>query len=186
MDHFDLLTALEIDHLRGQALSLYEQCLIDKATGYLATFIEEQVTYSPPPLFLLEHIANDLQQRLFTLQLHHYEVRTHIIQTMQDTYGIDITPIAPADQIARFHHVLPADVLNTLPSDLSLQERDILQQTLETSRQLASQLQADIEITYELVKMVTDWTTAVSVRYARETRDWHFGIIPNFSDDIVH
>lgn len=185
-ENFDLLTALEIDHLRGEALMRYEQCLVDKGTKHLAHFIEEHVSYNPPPLFLLERIANDLQQRLFTLQLHQYEVRNHIIGTMLETYGIDITHLAPANQLARFHLLAPIDILNTLPTDLPIQERSILHQTLETSRQLASQLQADIDLTNELVDMVTEWTTALSTRYARESRDWHFGIAANFSDDIIH
>ncbi len=186
MENMDFLMAIEIDHLRHEALSRYEQCLADKGIGHLSNFIEAQLVYSPPPLFLLERIAYDLQQRLYTLQLHQYEVRNHIIGTMRETYDIDITHLAPADQLARFHLLTPTDILAILPTNLTLQERGVLQQTLETSSQLAAQLQSDIDLTSELVQMVTDWTTAISTRYARESHNWHFGIAAAFSDDIIH
>ncbi|PJF43941.1 MAG: hypothetical protein CUN55_06495 [Phototrophicales bacterium] len=186
MDNIDFLTALELDHLRNEALMRYEQCLTDRGTASLASFIEEQLTYTPPPLYLLEKIAHDLQQRLSTLQLHQHEVRNNIIHVMRENYDIDITSLVPADKIAYFHCISPDEICSNLPIELPNEERLLLRETLEASQRLAAQLQTDIDITHELVKMIVEWTAAISTRYARESHNWHFGINANFSEDIIH
>src|SRR5512138_1553438 len=97
--HTDLLSMLEINHLRLEAINLYDRCLAEGNLVPLEKFIEQQLAYDPPQIQLLSDIANDLQQRLLTLKAYHFDIRQKIVVMFDEMYHIDVTDMMPADKL---------------------------------------------------------------------------------------
>lgn len=176
MNLYQTFDPFEIDNLRMKAMSQYEQCLVDRSTAHLVQFIEQQIHQGPLSILLFENIANDLQQRLFSLRLHHFDVRKNIIDHFWERHYIDLTPLMPADALPHFHHVSPDDLLALLPGNLTADERDAQRKHLLTAWAIAQELQTEIDLTAELLQLVTDWMRALSVNYAQQHLFWHIGI----------
>lgn len=158
----------EMDHLRGQAITLYEQCLAEQGTQFLVNFIETQLADGPPPIVLLQRIADDLQQRLLSLRSHHFDVRKYVIDMLKEQQDMDITPYMPADALNTFHCFDTLQVLEACGLKQSAADHKRLRRILETSRNIGKQLQIDIDITADLLRMVNDWLQALSMRYGRD------------------
>lgn len=175
---YDLYYLLQTEHLRLEALNLYEHCLAQQEPQQLERFIEQQLESSPPPLYLLQRIADDVQQRLASLEAHYFDARRYVVELLDHAYNLDIS------ELMRFHEVSSAAILANIQHPLDATERNTLRQTLLISREIGYQLQRDIDITKEILQMITDWKLALSVDYARANPHWHTGIV--MEPDVIN
>lgn len=183
---FDLFYMLEAEHLRIQALDLYEQCLAQQGTAQLEQFIQAQLDTSPPPLLLFQRIADDLQQRLVSLQAHYFDARTYVVELLANQHNLDLRPFLSVEHPTRFHEFSTTTILQSIQQPLSTDEREKLRQVLLTSRHIGYKLQRDIDLTSHLLQMVYDWSLAVSVGYARAHPLWHTGILTQLDSAYIH
>ena len=173
---FGLFSLAEHHYLRLEAMDLFERGLTEGCADYLMAFVEQQITHEPPRLELLQEIAEDLHQRLLALRESHFDVRDRVLQTLRNDFQVDLSQIAPADAVNKYHllnldHILHY-ALNQNPQ-LSLQDRFLLRKILEASLNMASQLSADVEMTQGLFVYIMDWADGLSVATARHY-DIHF------------
>jgi hypothetical protein len=174
----DLLSILEINHLRLEAINLYDRCLAEGNLTPLEKFIELQLTYDPPQIQLLGDIANDLQQRLLTLKAYHFDVRHRIVNMFEEMYKVDVTHLMPADQLEIFHFVQPNTVMLYLVEQsiaLIEDERLVVLEVLRAACDTAGQLHADIQATEKLHDMILDWIYALGINFVRagwQVLDW--------------
>lgn len=186
-NELSLTDFIEIEDLRSEAQSLYDHSLTEGNSVYFIDFIQRQLAGSPPPLFLLRAIADDLQQRLFTLREDHFNAREKVVNTFWDIYHLDITPILPPDQLDNYHTVKPKAIMNYAAQhgiEVGTEEQRILSDMIVTSHNTAIQLQADIDLTRQMQTLLQDWLVALSAQYARG--GWLSQLLNNASDALIH
>lgn len=169
----DLLSLSELNHLRLKAMRLFEDCLTNGSDDALVEFIELQLIQDPPQLHLLRDIADDLQQRLLSLREHHFDVRDRVIRALSEGYGVDITPLAPPDRLAVYHHLKLSDItafIQQQASDLGADELAMLEKMVSVSLDMAAQLHGDVKMATHLHHLVLDWLDGIGTVTAR--RQW--------------
>jgi hypothetical protein len=155
----------EINQLRVQALDLFDRCLAEGNPAPIIIFIERQLVGDPPHLQLLRDFAEDLQQRLISLRTYHYDVRENVVRTFADAYRVDITPLAPANDLPSYHKLDPQKVVAFAQSHgaaLTEKDRLLLAKMVEVSVKAADHLAQDIKLTEDLHRLVLDWLEALS------------------------
>ena len=177
-----LFYQVEADQLRQEAMRLFEACLTNADESALIAFLEVQIAHEPPRLTLLNDIADDLQQRLMSLREYHFDVRERVVQTLADSYHVDITPLTPPDRLDHYHLVTVESVLSyTRRSDITMNESEkaILRKMIEASLHMASQLHNDIVMTSHFFEFVTDWIEGMSASVARAYWTSHYPVRPS-------
>lgn len=153
-------TLAQLHQLRMEAMRLFEECLTQGDEAAFVAFIERQIALGPQQTHLLREIADDLQLRLLSLKEHHFDVRERVITAISEGYGVDITALAPANQLEHYHELngerLVAYIQNA-SDDLSEEDLLILHKLIAASLAMAAQLQGDIFLTQRLHQLVADW-----------------------------
>ncbi|MCD4686369.1 MAG: hypothetical protein K8S97_10575 [Anaerolineae bacterium] len=165
------LSLAELHHRRMEAMRLFEKCLTSGDEAELVKFIEQQLALKPPQLHLLQEIGDDLHLRLLSLREHHFDVRDRVVATLVESYEVDITPLAPANQLERYHELSVDAVVEFIAqhiTDLAPDELLMLRKMVEVSLEMAQQLHDDITITQQLHTMVIDWFKAMSSTIMRQ------------------
>jgi hypothetical protein len=182
-----LFSLAELNHLRVEAMQLYEQCLTNGDDASLVDFVQRQITHEPPHLQLLRDIADDLQQRLLSLREYHFDTRERVVAALSEGYGIDITPLAPSALLERYHYLTPDEILDfarqqnpTLAADDLL----LLRKMIDASLRMAAQLRNDIEFTARLYHLVLDWAEAISITLARQ--HWNSSLPQERSEQNIY
>jgi hypothetical protein len=166
-----LFALTEHNHLRLEAVQLFEQSLTQGDLSPMMDFIEKQIVHTPPRLQLLRDIADDLQQRLLSLREYHFDVRERVVSTLGESYHVDLTSLAPQARLDRYHHLTPDEIIaHVQTQNSSLDEKDLtlIRKLVDASLQMAAQLHTDIQLTTQLFNLVLDWTEGMSVTLARE------------------
>ncbi len=167
----ELLSLTEFNHLRLEAMRLFEGCLTSGNDLPLVEFIQHQLAHTPPHLHLLHDIADDLQQRLLSLREHHFDVRERVVSTLGESYEIDITPLAPADQLGSYHQLHTETLMAYIQqrtSDISDDELAMLQKMLDASLNMAGQLYKDIQMAQRLHTLILDWLNGLNSLIIRQ------------------
>jgi hypothetical protein len=169
---FNLFSMAEQNHLRSEAMNLFERCLTEGTPHYLRVFIEEQI--AADRIEVLRDVCEDLYQRLLGLRAYHLDVYDRALRALKQDYGVDLQALAPADT----YHLLALEealsfILHENPAS-ALQQKRHARRLLEASLELAAQLQRDIHMTEELVQSITDWMDALGAALARRywAADW--------------
>lgn len=166
-----LSSLAELSHLRSEAMTLFEQCLTNGDDSTLVAFIERQLIHEPPRLQLLHDLGDDLQQRLLSLREYHFDVRDRVVSTFNESYNVDITPLAPPDALDRYHHLTSEQILlfaNEHGASLSDQEAILVRKMVDASLKMAQQLYSDITLTSRVQRMVIDWLEGMNATIARQ------------------
>ncbi|HEX3051006.1 MAG TPA: hypothetical protein VHP83_10160 [Aggregatilineaceae bacterium] len=170
MDH-GLFSLAELNRLRLEAMHLFEQCLTNGDESVFIAFVERQVTHNPPRLQLLRELADDLQQRLLSLQEYHFDVRERVVRALSESYGVDITSLAPPAMLSTYHSLnieTLLDFVNQKNIGLSQDDKVLLRKMVDASLQMAAQLYSDIELTTRLHSLVLDWWEGMNATTARQ------------------
>jgi hypothetical protein len=178
-DSSNLFAMAELNQLRAHAVDLFDRCLTEGNRAPIVAFIEKQLASDPPHLQFLREFADDLQQRLLSLRAYHFDVRKNVVQTLAEDYGVDITPLAPADALDRYHLLNPPQVLAYVREHgkaVTGKDSILLGKLLEVSIKAAERLHRDITLTAELQNLVLDWFEAHSSTMGR--RNWPDDIPP--------
>jgi hypothetical protein len=166
-----LFSLVEMNHLRMEAMRLFEQCLTNGDDALLMTFIERQIVQEPPRLQLLRDLADDLHQRLLSLREYHFDVRERVVRALSDGYHIDITDIAPPSSLDRYHLLNLDDILDRVNHQaIMLNEQDtlLIRKMVDASLKMAGQLYNDIVLTTRLHKTVLDWLEGMNAVIGRQ------------------
>ena len=166
-----LFSLAESSHLRIEAMQLFEQSLTNGDASIMVEFIERQLANDPPRIQLLREIADDLQQRLLSLREYHFDVRERVVNTLSESYNVDISSLAPAAMLDQYHLLALDDVFALIQQSnptLSDDDLTILRKMIDASLHIAAQLHDDIEITRELYDLILDWIEALSATIARQ------------------
>lgn len=165
-----LLDMSENAQLRNQAVELLDLCLTEGQGQHLLAFVDEQIAHDPPRIALLRALADDLQLRLLSLREYRFDVRDRVVRLFQDDFGVDITVVAPPDEMGEYHLLDPQLLIECVvqqDQDITEQERLLLLKTAEASIDIAKQLTADIRLAENLHAYVRDWLAALNTRRAR-------------------
>ena len=168
-----LFSLAEQNHLRSEAMHLFEEALTKGDDSAIVDFIQKQLVQDPPRLQFLRDLADDLLQRLLSLREYHFDVRDRVVSAFKESYQIDITPLTPPDALHKYHHLTTEQVLNFAVQrgiTLDQNERLMLSKMIEASLQMAAQLHTDIQVTDRLHNLVLEWLDAMSVITVR--RHW--------------
>ncbi len=166
-----MFPSAESHFLRIEAMQLFEQCLTNGDTAAMTAFIERQLLHEPPRLQLLRDMADDLQQRLLSLREYHFDVRERVVSTLNESYHVDIAPLAPPAQLEEYHHLTAEQILTFVQTQgvaLSEDETTLLRKMVDASLQMAAQLNSDIRLTIQLHTMVIDWLDGINATIARQ------------------
>ncbi len=172
-----LFLLAELSYLRSEAMDLFERCLTEGSPNHLMNFIEEQIMQDPPRLDVLRELAEDLHQRLLGLREYHFDVRERVLRTLRDDFHIDLSPLAPANALERYHLLKPEGVMRFLRDQnprLTNKEEFLLRKMVEASLEMAAQLHRDVVMTEDLFFCVMDWADGLSATVARRFwgEDW--------------
>jgi hypothetical protein len=169
-DPLSYLAMAELNQLRSQAFDIFDRCLAENNPAPIIAFIEKQVTDDPPHIPLLRDFADGLHQRLLSLKVYHFDVRDNVIKAFTNDYGINITPLLPANALDQYHLLDTLKVLEFAQAkgkDLTEKDMLMLGKLLEASVKAAARLQIEISLTTELQNMVNDWLAALNATVGR-------------------
>lgn len=183
-----LFLLAELSYLRTEAMDLFERCLTEGTPDHLMNFIEEQISRDPPRVDVLRELAEDLHQRLLGLREYHFDVRERVLRTLRDDFHIDLSPLAPANALERYHLLKPDRVMHFLHDQnprLTHKDEYLLRKMVEASLEMAAQLHRDVVMTEDLFYCVLDWADGLSATLARRFwgEDW-FDL--NSDTTIIH
>lgn len=153
-------TLAEFHQLRLEAMRLFDECLTSGNELPFVQFIERQLAQPVPPLHLLREIGDDLQLRLLALKAHHFDVRERVVSTLSESFGVDITALAPASQLEHYHKLEAATLIAFVRQhgqDLSEDDLALLHHMIVASLEMAAQLQGDIQMTHRMHRLVVEW-----------------------------
>ncbi|NDJ77359.1 MAG: hypothetical protein GYB65_13985 [Chloroflexi bacterium] len=170
------LSLAELNHLRTEAMALFEQSLTSGDSSGLIAFIEHQLSHEPPRIELLRELADDLQLRLLSLREYHFDVRERVVRMLKESYNVDVTTLTPPARLSQYHTLRVDDVLSLVRASgiqLNDQETALLQKMVDASLKMAAQLYNDIQLTATLHQMVIDWLDAMQATIAK--RYWNHG-----------
>lgn len=165
------LSIAEHNHLRAEAMRLFEQCLNEGKELHLVEFVQAKLLQDPPQLGLMRQLVDDLQQRLLSLREYHFDVRDRVVRTFLENYNIDLTPLTPPDALSEYHNLTSDQVialLNVSGVTLEPTDRALLLKMIDASLQIAEQLSNDILLTLRIQQMVLDWLAAYNATIARD------------------
>jgi hypothetical protein len=163
----------ELNYLRMEAMDLFERCLTEGRAHFLETFVHDQISQDPPRLELLREVAEDLHQRLLTLRENHFDVRDRVLRTLRDDFSADLSPLIPLNALESYHLLNPEDAVLFLREQLGTltpQDEIALRKALDSSLDMAAQLQRDVAMTESLYDYVMDWVMGLNATIAR--RSW--------------
>lgn len=166
-----LASLAELNHLRLEAMRLFEECLTNGDESRMEQFIGQQLLHEPPRLQLLHDLGDDLQQRLLSLREYHFDVRDRVLRSFSENFGIDLTPLSPPDALAHYHELTTEQILayaRETGVKLDAKEMALLGKMVEASIQMAAQLYNDIELTSRLHKLVLDWLDGLNAVVTRQ------------------
>lgn len=156
--------------LRHEAMTLLDQSLANgQALSFLA-FVERQIAQTPPPLELLNQLADDVHQRWQLLRQTHFDLREQMLIQLRIDYGIDLTPIAPPEALEVYHRLDPDDVLRFAVQQkrsMSPVERAAMRALLTESLASADLLHRDLTLAGDLYDHLVDWLTALHLDLLR-------------------
>ncbi|HEX2907679.1 MAG TPA: hypothetical protein VHO69_12495 [Phototrophicaceae bacterium] len=183
-----LFLLAELSYLRAEAMDLFERGLTEGTPDYLMGFIEEQIAQEPPRLDVLRELAEDLHQRLLGLREYHFDVRERVLRTLRDDFHIDLSLLAPANALDRYHKLELEAIIQFLHEQnpaLTRNDDFLLRKMLEASLEMAAQLHEDVTMTQELFHCVMDWIDGLSATLARRfwLDDW---LAVGGDDAIIH
>jgi hypothetical protein len=162
---FNLFSMAEQNHLRTEAMTLFERCLTEGTPHYLRVFIEEQI--AADRIEVLRDVCEDLYQRLLGLRAYHLDVYDRAQRALKQDYGVDLGAFVAADAYYLLTLEAALAFVRQHNPTLGLQQARDARKLLEASLELAAQLQRDIHMTEELVQSITDWMDALGAALAR-------------------
>ena len=182
---FELFAFAELNHLRMEAMDLFEQSLTNGDEAPFVEFVEEQIAHDPPRLQLLRDLSDDLQQRLMSLREYQSDVRERIVHTIRESYQVDISVLAPRASHEQYAGLSTDAVLRYVRAqnpEMVKQDSALLYKMVEASVRMAGQLTSDIEMTTRLQLLVEDWIEGINAIIARD----HWYIQSPFAFDQHH
>jgi hypothetical protein len=181
----EIFAIAENNHLRSQAMDLYERCLTEGKPDYLLRFIELQLLCDPPPLELLYDLMQDLHQRWLTLREHLFDVRNRLLSTLWSVYQIDLNSLSVAHSLDEYHLIDPdqliASIAHHCPS-LSGHDLQRVRKEIVTSLSVGYQLYGDTMMTIQMMKFIQDWAAGLGIDEIR--RAWTSGFEESSSTTI--
>ena len=177
-----LLFLGEFNTLRQGAMQLFEESLLSGNEAALVAFIEHQLAQDPPQLYLLRQIADELEMHLLALREHHFDVRERVVTALHENYGVDLTPLAPAEKLADYHRLSLDEVMAHIRQQspaLAEEDEALLRQMVAASLEMAARLQRDIAVTDRVYGMIMDWLEGLSVTLMRQYWPPHNAIAYN-------
>jgi hypothetical protein len=184
-----LFSLSDANHLRLEAMQLFEQCLTSGEESIFVSFVESQLVFEPPRLDLLREIADDLQQRLLSLREYHFDVRDRVVRTFSESYGVDITSLTPSTLLDHYHFLTPDDILSfAREKGVTLGDKDavLLRKMVEASLQMAGQLYDDIQLTARLHNLVLDWLSGMNIAATRQFWNMHHPSQGKYNNNFSH
>lgn len=158
----------DLESLRERAITLYERCLTEGTLAPLIHFVDDQIILDPPRTQLLRDVADDLHQRLVSLQEQYFEARDRVLYLVKTRFDLDMSSlILPKPEI---YHLLPIDdLINAicLQKSLTGEEEVRLRRILKVSHEMARQVFNDAMLTQEMHSYINDWLMALNTQSAR-------------------
>ncbi|MEZ4666760.1 MAG: hypothetical protein R3E39_02365 [Anaerolineae bacterium] len=161
----ELFAIAEHNNLRAEAMELYERCLTEGKAIFLEEFVHQQILSNPPRFNLLLHIAGDVQQQIITLSQSLLEIRTGLVSHVLKKYQIDLNHVEPVISTGDSTQFCPADMLDYLRQNLSLDSVDFssLELLFQTAHLTVEQLNDDIIMSQYLLELIVDWVDSLSI-----------------------
>jgi ribosomal protein L9 len=173
--YLDTADLMIFERLHQEALECYERSLSDNTLYHLQHFVEQKLLLNPLRVELLYELVNELQNRLSALREYHFDIRKRVVQALFDIYQTDITHLAPADQLHRYHQLKSDDVIRAIEKNgirVNRKERSVLADMVESSTEISAQLYGDIELTFQFIIMLEDWLMAYNINSVRQSQNW--------------
>ncbi|MBL8116018.1 MAG: hypothetical protein J0L63_00910 [Anaerolineae bacterium] len=174
----DQLSALEFfalaeqNNLRAEAMEIFERCLTEGTPIYLEEFIQSQLWLEPPPLDLLQGLAQDVHQRLITLRETHFDVRNRLISEIQMRFAVDLAPLFLTQDLDTYQQVEMASVfayVTTQYPDVTPESHLAIKKYLSLGLANASQISSDVALVRDLLDYLLDWLDALSISLVHYT-----------------
>lgn len=180
----DLLPLAERTYTRMEAQDLLDRCLREDDPSPLRDLVNRLLSESIPNLDLLRDLLSDVHAQMVRLRERRFDVRRQVVEAFKDGYGIDITLLAPPQDLDRYHH-LTADSLEAyLRANhyrLGKDEESLLKEVFTESVCFAADLAADLKTVEALLDYLRDWITGyagLAARFGLDDLNWdHMGLV---------
>ena len=174
-DELGLYSLATFQTLRLEALDLFDRSLAEGKAEFLERFLEQQVAREPPALELLSQIAEDVHQRLLALHQRHFDARDQLRRTVEQKYGLDLTPFLPADPL-EYHRLNLEEALSFFQPSPHFSEAVPLRQMLEDELTSAGRLYGELSLAEQLYTYLMDWLMALHIVSVRGAWTDDFGL----------
>jgi hypothetical protein len=168
----DIFTLVEHNHLRTQAMDLYERCLTEGTPDYLIRFVESQLIGKPPPLGLLYGLTEDLHQCWVTLHEHLFDIRNQLLHTLWSNYQVDLNTLGIVHSLDEYHLIDPDQLMASIAhhyASLSKQDLIHIRKEITTSLTVGYQIYGDTVMTTQMMRFVQDWAEGLGIDQVRHS-----------------
>ncbi len=155
--------------LRHEAMTLLDQALVHGQAPIFIAFVERHMAEMPPPLELINQLADDVHQRLQLLRQTHFDLRDQMITQVRAEFDFDLTPITPPDRLDFYHLINPAAVIDDALANSALDAAQgyALHAVLTELINAAQGLHRDLTLAGDLYDYLVDWLAGLHLDLVR-------------------
>ena len=162
----ELLALLEKNDVRSEVDELLEGCFADQSPARLEAFIQHKVLTHQTPVDVLQDLAENVHQHMIALQESLFELRSTMLQSMNEQYHVDLVQLAPADLIEDYYHLELDEALAFVAArypHLTDGELVTVCHTLHNSVHRAGEITQSIRLVRQMLEYIFDWAEALSI-----------------------
>ncbi len=162
----ELLALVEKNSVRSEIEELLENCVAEQSSVRLEAFIQHKVLMDDTPVDLLQDLTESVHQHMIALQESLFELRTTMLQSLNERYHVDLVQLAPPDLIEDYYHLELDEALAFIAARYShLSDSDLVTvcHTLHNSVHRAGEITQGIRLVRQMLEYVFDWTEALSI-----------------------
>lgn len=171
----ELLAIAEKNGARSEVAELLEGCLAEQSSLRLESFIQHNVLTNDSPVNVLQDLAESVHQHMIALQESLFELRSTMLQSLNENCHVDLVQLAPADLIEDYYNLELDEALAFVATrypHLTDSELVTVCHILHNSVHRAGEITHSIRLVRQMLEYVFDWAEALSISAVQDY--WHF------------
>lgn len=157
----------DLNALRLEGMVIIDRCLRERHAAAFERFLAAQLDAEPPPLQLLQELAQDVQQRLQAMRQSHFDQRDGLLRQLAEAAAAHTPPHSPTP--AGFSR-LSLDQIQHALAESSLSGTAELSTLLEDAQRAEGESIAQQRMLQQVHAAIHDWLRGFSVITARQAQ----------------
>jgi hypothetical protein len=172
----------------SEAVDLLDRCLAERSSRLLEEFMQRHMLANPASIEVLHDLAESVHQHMIALQQSLFDIRTDMLNTLQDQFKIDLTALVPLELIEDYNALELDEALAFVVSQypyLTDSDLVIICHTMHNAVSRAGQITQSIMLVRQILEYIFDWSEALGVFVVKSYWHWQSGY-PHVRPTLLH